>query len=301
MSRHDWNQIKHRADGNWPQILGALAGVDESQLKNKHSPCPNCGGTDRFRFDDKQGSGSYICSQCGAGDGMSLLVKCSGMSFPDAVDAVGSYLMLDPGDQKRTYIAPKKINKIISTRKNDAVDKELSSQWLETATYHSITAFSARFRIKSILCINEFGSTIWPIERAHSVVNCFCMIETGKMSKYAARAMTNGGYHRINESKGKSIFFCVNIIDSHLTAQFTNSECVCVFEHANLLDAIEQYIEDYKPEKPIFISINNNKTELILAEQSGYKAIMPLDSDDIQTSSGFHKKTFNPTKALDNE
>ena len=232
---------------------------------------------------------------------MSLLIECSGMQFPEAVEAVGSYLMLDPSDQKRTYTPPKKVNKIMSTRKNDFVSKYTTGAWLSDSIIENMCMFAARNRIKSPLNINEHCSILWPIERALDVINCYKISENGNHAAYAADSMTNGGYHKINDNQGKSIFFCVNIIDSHLTAQFTNCECVCVFEYANLLDAIEQYKEDYKPEKPIYISINNSQTELILAESTGFQVIMPLDSDDIQTSSGFHKKLFNPTEVLYSE
>jgi putative DNA primase/helicase len=33
----------------WPRVLAQL-GIPESALRNKHSPCPACGGKDRFRF-----------------------------------------------------------------------------------------------------------------------------------------------------------------------------------------------------------------------------------------------------------
>ncbi len=39
--------------GHWPRILPAL-GIQV--LKNRHQPCPVCGGSDRFRFDDREGA-----------------------------------------------------------------------------------------------------------------------------------------------------------------------------------------------------------------------------------------------------
>ena len=54
-----------QASGKWQGILAAL-GVDEYFLSGKHRPCPLCkSGKDRFRFDDKEGTGSFFCSQCG--------------------------------------------------------------------------------------------------------------------------------------------------------------------------------------------------------------------------------------------
>ncbi|ENI6011903.1 DNA primase, partial [Salmonella enterica] len=43
-----------QACGHWPRILPAL-GV--KVIKNRHQSCPVCGGSDRFRFDDKEGCG----------------------------------------------------------------------------------------------------------------------------------------------------------------------------------------------------------------------------------------------------
>ena len=68
------------AHGRWPDILSAL-GVDSAHLRDRHGPCPGCEGTDRFRFDDQEGRGTWICSQGGggeiAGDGFDLLVHAN--------------------------------------------------------------------------------------------------------------------------------------------------------------------------------------------------------------------------------
>ncbi len=64
--------LKQQAKHNWKTIL-QHAGVDETVLNGKHQACPFCGGKDRFRFDDKNGDGTYICGQCGAGDGFKFL------------------------------------------------------------------------------------------------------------------------------------------------------------------------------------------------------------------------------------
>jgi putative DNA primase/helicase len=75
------------AVGRWPGILQML-GVDPRFLTNKHGPCPVCEGTDRYRFDDKEGRGTWICSHCGSGDGFSLLRKMHGWDFAQAAKEV---------------------------------------------------------------------------------------------------------------------------------------------------------------------------------------------------------------------
>jgi putative DNA primase/helicase len=76
-------EIHARIGAAWPQVLAQL-GVPESALRNRHGPCPACGGKDRFRFDNKRGRGDYICGQCGAGDGFRLLERVHGWPFAEA-------------------------------------------------------------------------------------------------------------------------------------------------------------------------------------------------------------------------
>lgn len=79
--------IRQIAQGRWRSILTVL-GMDERALSGKHGPCPMCGGRDRFRFDDREGRGTYFCSGCGAGDGVQLAMGITGLSFRDVAAAV---------------------------------------------------------------------------------------------------------------------------------------------------------------------------------------------------------------------
>lgn len=80
-------QAAEMATGRWPGIL-ANFGLDERSLSGRHGPCPVCDGRDRFRFDNKDGRGTFFCSQCGAGDGFDLLRRIKGWSFKEAVEQV---------------------------------------------------------------------------------------------------------------------------------------------------------------------------------------------------------------------
>lgn len=74
------------ARGKWPELLGQW--LTERTLANRHGPCPMCGGKDRFRFDNIEGMGTWICSHCGAGDGFHLLQNINDWSFAQALDYV---------------------------------------------------------------------------------------------------------------------------------------------------------------------------------------------------------------------
>ena len=91
------------ASGRWRELLEVLAGLHAEQLSNRHQPCPACGGRDRYRFDDRNGSGSWFCNQCGGkdhlgggGTGMDLLMRVRRWSFRQACEEVERYLGLEP-------------------------------------------------------------------------------------------------------------------------------------------------------------------------------------------------------------
>jgi putative DNA primase/helicase len=88
MSFHEKTTVAAR--GKWKGILMEL-GVPESFLSKRprdHGPCPICGGVDRFRYDDKDGAGTFFCNQHGAGDGMMLAMQHTGLGFADCAARV---------------------------------------------------------------------------------------------------------------------------------------------------------------------------------------------------------------------
>ena len=107
--------LRDRARGRWHGLLPSL-GVDSRYLTGKHTGCPICrDGKDRFRFDDKDGTGTWICSRCGAGDGISLVMQVNGWSFKNAAVEIEKLIGCVPfrpssevrsdGDQRRVMNA----------------------------------------------------------------------------------------------------------------------------------------------------------------------------------------------------
>lgn len=94
------------AAGHWPELL-VTVGIDIPR-RGKHGPCPACGGHDRFRLDDKGGRGTWICNQCGAGDGLDLVVRVTGKSPKAAAELIAPLLGLsaggfDPAERDRIH------------------------------------------------------------------------------------------------------------------------------------------------------------------------------------------------------
>lgn len=91
-----YQDIKAAAGYRWQEIHAAI-GIDPKFLRNKHQPCPACGGEDRFRYDDKDGKGTFICThwESGAGDGFGLVMHFLGCDFQTALKQVSGILGMD--------------------------------------------------------------------------------------------------------------------------------------------------------------------------------------------------------------
>ncbi len=91
----DFDHIKATAQGKWLSDIFPAVGVSFKTNPKKHQPCPVCGGSDRFRCDDKGGSGSFFCNNCGAGSGIDLVMKYTGQSVREAYATVAGVLGID--------------------------------------------------------------------------------------------------------------------------------------------------------------------------------------------------------------
>ena len=83
--------ITEAARGRWRDILEAL-GIPERFLSRRNGPCPQCGGTDRWRFTDHDQAGRWWCNHCGTGDGFELLQQFHGWDFRQAAKEVKKML-----------------------------------------------------------------------------------------------------------------------------------------------------------------------------------------------------------------
>jgi putative DNA primase/helicase len=80
-----------------------------------------CGGRDRFRFDNKDGKGTYICNVCGAGDGFDLATGVTGKSFAQVAKII-------------TEVTGEKSCMHISTKEDDTESRKAIKRVWETAS-----------------------------------------------------------------------------------------------------------------------------------------------------------------------
>lgn len=117
---------------DWHRILPAL-GVDEKFIANpkKRGPCPiEQAGTTRFRFDNKEGRGTWVCN-CGAGDGVRLVALVHGVSDAEAIQTIREVI----GNSSALKTAPVKVVSEKKTEQHiERARKKLIRVWREAKT-----------------------------------------------------------------------------------------------------------------------------------------------------------------------
>ena len=129
------SRTKDAARGKWRGILLEF-GLPESCLKNKHGPCPICQSKDGFRWDDKDGTGSYICT-CGSGSGMDLAISVTGRDYRtvcDEIDLIVNNIKADTVAPKRELTADERRTALVGVWNNTAPMQagDLAHKYLES-------------------------------------------------------------------------------------------------------------------------------------------------------------------------
>jgi putative DNA primase/helicase len=95
------------------------------QASRRRGPCPSCGGTDRFLFDNKGNQGTYYCQSCGAGNWFKLIRMVTGMTDREI------FLAIDDAAQVSTVYQTASAAPTLETQ-NEEADKAravLKSCW----------------------------------------------------------------------------------------------------------------------------------------------------------------------------
>ncbi len=82
--------VRSKAKGHWEAIFQRL----DIPTNRGEGECPSCGGKTRYRFDDREGRGTYHCSHCGAGTGLDLVMKVNQCDARSAAEKVASVMSL---------------------------------------------------------------------------------------------------------------------------------------------------------------------------------------------------------------
>lgn len=80
-------RTKDAAKGHWAAIFEYYGLPPVTGKRHFKGKCPLCGGVGKFRCDDKDGKGTWVCV-CGSGDGMSLVLQATGKPWIEVYEEI---------------------------------------------------------------------------------------------------------------------------------------------------------------------------------------------------------------------
>lgn len=173
----------------WRNVLASL-GVPESALSGrKNIPCPACGGTDRFTFDNRSGRGDFFCRGCGAGKGFELLMRLHGWEFPQAFHAVIEVARLDPTR------GPTSIDRLARVKTAASQEAAASQSTPSRPTGRALDLLRASCAIDDCDAIVKYlrARHVWPLPPEHGLrahVACEYFDNGHLVGRYAALLAT---------------------------------------------------------------------------------------------------------------
>lgn len=262
------SDVTAAAVGHWPDLLAGL-GLDIPR-HGKHGPCPACGGKDRFRLDDKEGRGTFICSQCGAGDGLDLVCRVMSKSPMEAAELIAPMVGLaagglDPVERGRIHQQQQAKAKE-ETRKREDGHRKAAARACRIMNAHSRGCGSAYLSRKGLAehqsaisgnkeTINgevfPVGSVIVPLlNGAGNLVNVELIRNEDGLKHTLGGGRKAGVYHRID---GGAL---VAVVEGYATGlsvqQATGATVYCAMTANNLMNVAEIARSQY-PDAEIII------------------------------------------------
>ncbi|HBT3696088.1 TPA: DUF927 domain-containing protein [Klebsiella pneumoniae] len=267
-------EVTSAAAGRWPYVLAGLS-IDVPDSSRRHAPCPACGGKDRFRFDDN-GRGSFICNQCGAGDGLDLIKKVNNCDTTEAAHLAADVLGID-------YRAAESAPDAASQRQRQlAADRQQREQERQKQAAEDADQRRATFarlytgmRLRSIQGESEYlqskgltgfkyplmpdGSLLLELVDESGAVTAAQTITPQGEKRLIKGSAKRGAYYAVNALERPQSVVIAEGLATALTCHLirTNALTVAAIDAGNLLPVAEVMRRKY-PQAQIIIAADND-------------------------------------------
>lgn len=257
--KRELDQLSQRARGRWLDILPAL-GVDSTALVNRHGPCPGCGGRDRFRFDNKDSRGTFVCSRGGdtlAGDGFALLSHVHGWTSGESFMAVARHLGIIDGDAP----APQPSRTI---PQDDSPHRQAKAAQRALAIWQSSRPAPGGhlyLRKKGIRPhwsrIDNHGSLLIPATDGERLTS-LQFIRPDGIKRFLPGGRIRGSWCEITGTRPAPLLICEGFATGASLVEHTGATCFVAFASGNLLP-VAQAIRAKHPRADIIIAGDNDQ------------------------------------------
>lgn len=296
------SDVTRIACGHWPDLLAAV-GIDIPR-RGKHGPCPACGGKDRFRLDDKGGRGTWICNQCGNGDGLDLVCRVLSTTPKAAAELLAPLVGvsaggLDPAESER--IRQQQQAKADQDRKRSEQQRQKAASRAATIVGDVTQGVSPYLTAKGLewpqAAINRTlireggenfhaGSLVVALTDEGGALVNVQLIRADGSKRYLAGGQKAGAFHRIEG--GALVAICEGYATGLSVHQATGASLYCAMDCGNLA-AVAQIARRQHPKARILLCGDNDehtqgnpgktKAEQAAAAIGGLVALPPIAGD----------------------
>ncbi|QHJ79976.1 MAG: hypothetical protein [Bacteriophage sp.] len=249
---YDKGEVKRAMSGSWPNALMQLCGVDSRAFNGKHQACPNCGGVDRFRYDDGKGSaikepgaGWAFCSACGSGDGFTWFAKLYGEPFNVCVNILGDWINAVPVEARQA--AQVAVTRLPEYNYSKSADHERCVALMAQCEALDSVAFISHGIDASFQGKGSF--TYHPINMVEETDVSKSMCNVARLDSelsdvsFLAGGQTFGAVHVIGAREG-NIYLTISLSDGWHAHHCTGREVWVCFTAANLDHVVRRYRGD---------------------------------------------------------
>ena len=260
-------EVTSAAANNWPHVLAGLH-IDVPDSPREHVPCPACGGADRFRFDDN-GRGSFICNQCGAGDGLDLIKRVNHCDTTEAAQLAANVLGIDYRAAEADQNAASQRREQLETERQqraaeDTAQRRATFARLYAEMRQSVTEGESEYLIAKGL--NGFTFPILPggslllalVDESGAITAAQTITPQGEKRLLTGSAK-RGAYHAVNAPEAPQTVLIAEGLATALSVHLMRPEALTVaaIDAGNQLPVAEVMRRKY-PEAKITIAADND-------------------------------------------
>lgn len=236
------NDVRAKANGHWEAILQHL----DIPVNRTESACPACGGSTRYRFDDRDGRGTYHCSHCGAGTGLDLVMKVKQCGVRDAAALVADAITLPLPEPKPAREKPQ-----VSIA--DKVAALVAKSTLGQSQY--LTA-------KGLLCpfsVLTDGSLLMVLTNADTEITGAQVIKPDGSKRLVSGTVKKGSFCVVNSGGSPETVIIAEGLATALSVHLMHPDVITVaaIDAGNLLP-VAQVMRRIHPEARIIIAADND-------------------------------------------
>lgn len=270
-----------RVDGDSPidRVLREFNGAWRQTLENYgchlpsgryHGPCPVCGGKDRFRFDDKEGRGTWFCSQCDPQSGGGLLLLSRFLGKP-TIEVANELLGNTPERSRapvyRSFVSDDQIRKVNHEQARKGAEALLASSELRPHPYMSDRGLDGQWLVNGEPIMGRDRSVIHPgelllvpaykAEGDGSLLVNVQKIKANKEKRPLFGGDMAGVYHKLDGHQ-KLIAITEGYATGVTVNQVTGALTYCAFNTGNLA-AVAAWASGQHPGVPVVLFADNDE------------------------------------------